>query len=93
MRKFKIGDWVRIKDKDFNAKFQIDLIDEFGNLFDHNQTYKGEQKYWELWKLRNGEWIVVNLGNKNALITKFDKNAKYVGIEPFIDELPRFLRK
>ena len=93
MKQFKEGDWVRIKDKNFNSIFQIDFIDGFGHLYDENQTYKGEQKYWEYWKPKNGEWVVISFLNQNGVITKFDKSTKYVDIEPFIGELPRFLRK
>ena len=55
-RMFKVGDWVRLKDKDFNSVFQIELIDEYGNLFDNTQKYRGEQQYYELWQPKEGEW-------------------------------------
>lgn len=84
MKQFKEGDWVRIKDKNFNAIFQIDLIDEYGNLYDKNQNYKGEQKYWEHWKPKEGEWCWVskNLSkivthDRDGYITCLNSNGTY----------------
>lgn len=99
MKQFKEGDWVRIKDKNFNAIFQIDLIDEFGNLFDENQNYKGEQKYWELWKPRKGEWFWF-CPDKDCppTLTRLDSFSRIgsmseIYCEPFIGELPKFLKE
>ena len=75
MKQFKEGDWVRIKDKNFNAIFQIDLIDEFGNLFDENQNYKGEQKYWELWQPKENEYCCFHNGTEQFTVAKFQNHT------------------
>jgi hydrogenase maturation factor len=85
MSEIKVGDWVIFDNGNIKAIKKVSeiMLDTYNDLLN---------KYTTLWQPKEGEWVVISFGNENAVITKFDKNANYVDIEPFIGELPSFLK-
>ena len=95
MQQFKVGDWVRHKEsnniyqvKGFSIHGQtkgfLQVPDEY-NLLPSSEC--------ELWQPKEGEWVIPNTKTTESFsVFRYTKNYKGLELQPFIGELPSFLK-
>ena len=95
---FKIGDWVRYRDKILGElKYKIKDEKELNEVIEINRVYSDET--CTIWKPKVGEWVVkteVN-GKAGTYISGFEvlmwTEYDVYECEPFIGKLPSFLKE
>lgn len=95
---FKVGDWVHLVTTYSRTIAKVSgetTIQENGI----GKFYETDLSMWEPWQAQEGEWVVLKprhprMHKETSFTVKqyFGKNCNGVDIEPFIGELPTFLK-
>lgn len=96
---FKVGDWVKYeKGKDFETA-RVEIVGQIPNYVGVSTGENVHIDDCEFWKPQEGEWIVQynNFYSEVAFsVLKWNKDWDYDtlkdDIEPFIGELPSFIK-
>ena len=101
MMDFKVSDWVRIK----TPIFEYDGTDRIAEgikklsikdmwIFDENHFKMNPDRYIVHWKPQEGEWVIPNTKTTESFnVFRYTENYKGFDLQPFIGELPSFLKE
>ena len=92
MQQFKIGDWVdyagefyRVHEE-YNGKGNISK-EVVNSLVRHDKNV-------QLWQPQEGEWVIPNTKTTESFnVFRYTENYKGFDLQPFIGELPSFLKE
>ena len=89
MQEFKIGDWVR----DTRQGMKNPIVQLKSNCIALTNPKEYATQY-ELWQPQEGEWVIPNTKTTESFnVFRYTENYKGFDLQPFIGELPSFLKE
>ena len=97
MKEFKVGDWVTLLDKWVH---KVEAVSKNGRvLFLNTREIPQADNWWGIdqctpWQPKEGEWVIPNTKTTESFnVFRYTENYKGFKLQPFIGELPSFLKE